>query len=83
MSVFVVAENRTVEVLFSLVVTFSELLNFTVICEVGGFGVDNRTPELISVAETSGWLSNFDIDIKVWFQKASSCSSASDIAVDI
>lgn len=83
MSVLVAAENRTLEVFFSLVVTFSELLTFTVNREFGCFGVDNGTLEPISVAETSGWLSKFDIDIEVWFQKASSCSSASDIAVDI
>lgn len=83
MSVFVVAENRTLEVFFSLVVTFSELLNFTVICDVGGVEVDNGTLELISVTEISCWLSNFDTDIKVWFQKAGSCPSASHLALDI
>jgi hypothetical protein len=55
MSVVVVLKNRTLEVFFSLEVTFSELLNFTVICEVWGVGVDNGTLELISVAEASGW----------------------------
>lgn len=83
MFVFVVAKNRTLSGFFSPVVTFSELLNLTVICEVGGFGVDNGTLELISVAEISGWLSNFDIDIKVWFQKASFCPSALDLTVEI
>jgi hypothetical protein len=55
MSVVVVLKNRTLEVFFSLEVTFSELLNLTVICEVWGVGVDNGTLELISVAEASGW----------------------------
>src|SRR3954469_8749062 len=83
MSVFVVVKNRTLEFFVFLDVAFSELLNFTIVCELWGVLIDNGTLELISVAEASGWLSKFNIDIKVWFQKAGSCSSIPDPTVDI
>ena len=54
---------------------FSELLNFTVICEVWDVGADDGIPELVTVAEGFDWLSGFDIDIEVWFQRTVSCSS--------
>ena len=73
MPVFVVVENWTLEDFFSLV-TFSELLNLTVICEVWDVGADAGGPELVTVAGGFGSSSTFDIDIEVWFQRADSCS---------